>query len=194
MLTIVVVMTPATIIAMLQVVVAYKFTFGAGVEKNVSEAERYLLLAAEHGNSNALHAVAVGIQNREGRARQSYQDAKEYYEKASMAGNVKSHYELATILSTGAGGVTKDEVEAFRLFELAAEQGHALSQLALGKCYDQGEFERAWKGVPRDSAKALHWLTKAAEQGNVDAMRDTSATLLHVAHATYGGYDIVGKR
>ncbi len=53
---------------------------------------------------------------------------------------------------------------AAREFRPLAEQGEALAQSRLGVMYARGE-----DGVPRDYAKALKWLRKAAVQGVAEA-------------------------
>ena len=50
-------------------------------------------------------------------------------------------------------------------FRLAAEQGDASAQSALGFKYDIGE------GVPQDYAEAVRWYRLAAEQGDASAQR-----------------------
>jgi TPR repeat protein len=53
--------------------------------------------------------------------------------------------------------------EALRWYRVAANQGNADAQLALGNLYAQGE------GVQQDYGAALLWYRKAAEQGNLEA-------------------------
>ena len=54
----------------------------------------------------------------------------------------------------------QDYTEAAKWYRLAAEQGNAVAQLAIGVMYDSG------KGVPQDSAEAVKWYRLAAEQGD----------------------------
>eukprot|EP00931_Biecheleriopsis_adriatica_P043236 TRINITY_DN2472_c0_g1_i11.p4 TRINITY_DN2472_c0_g1~~TRINITY_DN2472_c0_g1_i11.p4 ORF type:complete len:103 (-),score=28.68 TRINITY_DN2472_c0_g1_i11:8-316(-) len=54
-------------------------------------------------------------------------------------------------------GVEKDEVEAARLFRLAAEQGDADAQYNLGVMYRDG------RGVPKDEVEAARLYGLAAE-------------------------------
>ena len=71
---------------------------------------------------------------------------------------------LAAPLLVSAPAVPGAEPDAALQRLLAcAEQGDARGQGLLGFMYHQG------RSVPRDYAKALHWLRKAAEQGNADA-------------------------
>ena len=44
-------------------------------------------------------------------------------------------------------------------YRMAAAQGHADAQTAIGRCYSRGE------GVAGDPVEAVEWFRKAAEQG-----------------------------
>lgn len=57
-----------------------------------------------------------------------------------------------------------DYLKAYRLFEKAAENEEAEAYYYLGIMNDAGE------GVPQDREKALYWLHKSANAGNVDAV------------------------
>ena len=63
-------------------------------------------------------------------------------------------------------GVPRDAAEAARWYLLAADQGYALAQFALGMMHSRGE------GVPRSEAAAIRWYASAAEQG--DALAQTN--------------------
>ena len=56
-------------------------------------------------------------------------------------------------------GVEKNDAEAMRWFEKAAEMGHGQAQFNLGRCLCEGE------GVEHDYYKAREWLLKARDQG-----------------------------
>ena len=56
-----------------------------------------------------------------------------------------------------------DDVETFRNYLEAAEQGDAQAQYRLGRAYARG------LGVERNNEEALKWLRKAAEKGDADA-------------------------
>jgi TPR repeat protein len=60
----------------------------------------------------------------------------------------------------GFGGVAQDDAEAVRLFRLAAEQGHALAQVDLGRMFEHGQ------GVAQDRAEAIRLYRLAAAQGH----------------------------
>ena len=55
------------------------------------------------------------------------------------------------------------DAEGARWYRLAAEQGHADSQLAFGGLHVNGQ------GVPKDEAESVRWARLAAEQGQVYA-------------------------
>ncbi|MCH9741927.1 MAG: sel1 repeat family protein [Proteobacteria bacterium] len=59
-------------------------------------------------------------------------------------------------------GVTKDEKQALYWYRLAAEQGNAVAQAALGDYY-----EHALAGLTQDYVKAAYWYQQAANRGNV---------------------------
>jgi hypothetical protein len=60
-------------------------------------------------------------------------------------------------------GVTENDVEAAKWYRLAAEQGDAEGQFALGIMYETGA------GVPENDAEAVKWFRLAAEQGHAGA-------------------------
>ncbi len=70
----------------------------------------------------------------------------------------------------------RDNAEATKWCHLAAEQGHAEAQSALGNMYRDG------RGVPRDDAEALKWWRKAAEQRFGEA--EYNLGLLHMEGRT----------
>ena len=65
---------------------------------------------------------------------------------------------LVFMYSTG-DGVPEDGAEAVRWLRLAAERGHAFSQVSLGLMYEGGE------GVPVDLVYAYMWYNLSAAQG-----------------------------
>ena len=71
-------------------------------------------------------------------------------------------------------GVKKDESEAAKWFRLAAVQGAALSQDALGSMLAKG------KGVPKDCKEAATWYRKAVEQ-------DLLSAQMHLGELYYFG-------
>lgn len=74
-------------------------------------------------------------------------------------------------------GVPEDDIEAVRLWRLAAEQGFAGAQTNLGIMYVNGD------GVPKDDVEALRWFNIAAENGDPKAgsYRDSALMLMSPA-------------
>jgi TPR repeat protein len=66
--------------------------------------------------------------------------------------------------------------QSFNEVRKAAEHGDAKAQLALGDLYVRGE------GVAQDSAEGIRWCRKAADQGNIQALKYL-ALLLGYDHA-----------
>ena len=60
-------------------------------------------------------------------------------------------------------GVKKDDLEAMKWYQKAADQGVAEAQCYLGIYYGMGQ------GVPKDNVKALMWLTIADKSGSKEA-------------------------
>jgi TPR repeat protein len=60
-------------------------------------------------------------------------------------------------------GVAKDDAEAVRWYQKAADQGNNAGQNNLGEMYQLG------RGVAKDDAEAVRWYRKAADQGLAEA-------------------------
>ncbi len=83
------------------------------------------------------------------------------WRKAADKGSTSAMVELGVLLGTGSGG-TKDQAEARRLFERAAEAGNPRGVTNLAALSASG-------GVPSDPAKAKALLMKAAEANSAEA-------------------------
>jgi uncharacterized protein len=81
--------------------------------------------------------------------------------KKAEAGDATYQSMLGFYYTSGIGGVAKDNVEAFKWYRKAAEQGEDGAQHSLGRMYANGE------GVAKDNVEAVKWCRKAAEQGNL---------------------------
>src|SRR5690349_14904233 len=69
---------------------------------------------------------------------------------------------LSTLFLVHASAFADGRPDIQQLSELA-NNGNARAELALGVLYQSG------KGVPRDTAKAIYWYTRAARQNNAEA-------------------------
>ena len=87
------------------------------------------------------------------------------------AGNAQAQYELGIHYYDGAG-VPKDSANALKCFRKAADQDHALAQLALGRFYREGRL-----GLEKNPQEAVAWFRKAAEQG--DAWGQSELALMY---------------
>ena len=117
-----------------------------------------------------------------GRVAQAYCMVKGWERRTDMPGAARLLGELvATTASPDAQhllgdcyfngwGVQKDEAEAVRLWALAAEQGHALAQYALGWCYRYGRG-----GLQQDEVRARQLYQQAAVQGHTEAINYLAA-------------------
>ena len=61
-------------------------------------------------------------------------------------------------------GIYMNKEKGIALIRRSAEQGYTEAQYNLGRCYYNGE------GVSQDYTQAVYWWSKAAEQGNADAI------------------------
>ena len=89
--------------------------------------------------------------------------------------NSEEQYQLGMKYYNG-DGVKKNYKEAAKLFKMAAEQNHTLSQIALGMLYMTGG-----KGIKKDISSAELWFDKAANQGNALA-QDYMGVIYEVEH------------
>jgi hypothetical protein len=98
------------------------------------------------------------------------------YKLAVDQGNAYAQYHLGKMYENGRGGLPKDDREAARLYELAADQGavglyklaadqgHASAQYYLGVMYENGHG-----GLPKDDREAVRLYKLAADQGYASA-------------------------
>eukprot|EP00746_Dinoflagellata_sp_MGD_P139265 gnl/MRDRNA2_/MRDRNA2_72747_c0_seq2.p1 gnl/MRDRNA2_/MRDRNA2_72747_c0~~gnl/MRDRNA2_/MRDRNA2_72747_c0_seq2.p1 ORF type:complete len:261 (-),score=49.81 gnl/MRDRNA2_/MRDRNA2_72747_c0_seq2:17-799(-) len=130
-----------------------------GASTEGPEARRWLLMAAERGDTNAQANVGL-LSFREG----NLEDAKAWLKRAASAGHATAQNELGMILLTGAAGSSEPNPYAGASWlSKAARQGHRMAQSNIGFCHAEG------KGVEQSPAAALYWWSEAALQGNQDA-------------------------
>jgi len=85
--------------------------------------------------------------------------------KAADNKHVPSQYLLGMFYLKGDPAIFKKDIsKGIGFLQKAAEKGHDGAQYELGKCYFTGT------GVTEDSAKAIEWFKKSAEQDNEDAI------------------------
>ncbi len=106
----------------------YYETGQAGVVKNLAEARRITILAAEAGSARAMHNLGVYYFRGEG-GPQDMAAAAQWFRKAAAQGLSESQYNLGLMYQSGSG-VTRDLSEARRWFDLAAAQGDRQAERA----------------------------------------------------------------
>jgi uncharacterized protein len=94
-------------------------------------------------------------------ANQQLPEAVSAYRKAADKGSTSAMVELGVLLAAGSG-IPKDEVQARKLFERAAEAGNPRGVTNLAALSESG-------GSPSDPVKARALLSKAAETNSAEA-------------------------
>ena len=127
---------------------------------------------ARAGDNLAKLAVGESYESGLG-VRQSLAEAAKWYREAALAGVLDAQYRLALLIEKGAAGLKPDKEAALKLFQAAANKGHAPSQLLYAQ-----KLHRA-DGVAKDDKASAKWLLAAAEQGLAVAQNDYGSMLLH---------------
>jgi uncharacterized protein len=116
-------------------------------------------------------------------ANQQMSEAVAAYRKASDKGNTSAMVELGVMFATG-NGVAKDEAQARKLFERAAEGGNARGVTNLSALSGDA-------GAPSDPVRSRALLIKAAENNSAEAQYQLG---LMYANGTGGPKDDVAAR
>ena len=103
---------------------------GKGTPQNYHEAEKWLLLAANSGHSDAQLKLAylyylIGVNGKKNPI-----EAQKWFEKSAQQGNVDAQYNLGVLYKDGVG-IKKDLVAAKKWLTLAAQQGDAAAKKLL---------------------------------------------------------------
>lgn len=140
---------------------AVRYYLGHGVKKDVQEATKWWLKAAEQGDVES--QFRVGWLYMEAN-RSDSAEAVKWYTKAAEAGHAAAQNCVGVAFCIGdRNSVKKDPAKAFYWFGKAAAQGNPEAQCNLASCYSEGI------GVDADPRKAVYWYRKAAEQGEYRA-------------------------
>ena len=83
--------------------------------------------------------------------------------RGAERGDASAQYNLACHYDYGRMGLPLDQAKARRLYQLAAEQGHARAAMNLGISHRDGE------GGPVDLKEAVRWFKAAADLGHIQA-------------------------
>jgi TPR repeat protein len=142
---------------------------GGGTRKDTIKAFQWYKRAATLGDVPAQYKMGIillkGLLGQE----KSPAEAVSYLQKAAHgadAENPHALHELALLYEapptspTGSSVISKDELQALRLFEQAAKFGYKYAQFKLGQAYEYGLL-----GCPIKARDSIIWYTKAAAQG-----------------------------
>ena len=127
-------------------------------EKAYQEAEKYFLMSAEKGNTDAMNRLGLLHANKK-----EYQEAIKWYRMAAEKGHASAMCNLAFYYEKG-NGVEKNAQEAIKWYRMAAEKGNRSAMYDLGKMYAEGN------GVEKNAQEAIKWYRMAVEKGNRLAM------------------------
>lgn len=101
---------------------------------------------------------ALGVSYIANRVRINYKNGIFWLAKAVAQGYAPAEFYLG-VLHVNGMGVPRNELEATKLFRLAAQKGDPLSQIAMGfRC------EKGYGGVIQDDGAAIQWYLSAAKQ------------------------------
>ena len=172
----------------LQYRLGWMLLHGVGAERDEAAARRWFEKAAARGNENAQYQLAKLILGNAGSTPEELSQAVERLTKLAEAGSQYAQYALGRLYRDG-GAVERNDVQAVIWFSQAAEQGHECAMYALGKLdleagnasaacrwfekaaelgnpfaqYQLGRLLLAGEGVPKDTGRALRWLSASAE-------------------------------
>lgn len=90
------------------------YSDGRGTDKNICEARKWFLLAAQNGNTSAQYELAR-ISRFAVEPLRNYEEALQWYLSAATQGHEVAQYELGQMYIQGIG-VERDEVQAHRWF------------------------------------------------------------------------------
>lgn len=116
------------------------------------------------GRGTSMCAIGDMYGNGQGVA-QDYQEARQWYERATAENNSESMARIGQLHFFGRG-VKQDYGQARQWYEKAAGQGNAAAMNDLGVLYANGE------GVPQSYERASQWYEKSAAGGNTTAMNN----------------------
>jgi TPR repeat protein len=142
----------------------YFYENGLAAMRDDKLAAQWYGKAAEAGDRQAQMSLAAEYRDGRGVAR-DFKAAEKWFSMAADQGSAWSQMNLGMLYSHGGDGIPLDYVKAVELFRKAAEQGDSYALYNLGWCYESG------LGVSKDRQQAMAWYSKAADKGNLLALR-----------------------
>ena len=136
-----------------------------GLNKKYREGIRWLKRAAESADYQYNQApYDLGSLHETGFGPDVFKDetyAAQLYTKAADLGHIEANHRLGEAYEFGQLNCPKDPALSIHFYTGAAEQGHALSQMALCAWYMIG----VQNVLEKDESEAYEWAKRAAEQG-----------------------------
>jgi uncharacterized protein len=144
---------------------------GLGVRRDDAKATDWYKLAAEHGDRDAMFALAMfRLQGRAGPP--DREAAAKWLAAASKLGHAVAAYDLALLYIEGQL-FPQDFNRAAELLRSAAQAGNPEAQYALGTLYKQG------RGVPKDMKEATRLWALASLADNTEAQVEYGIALFN---------------
>jgi cell division protein FtsZ len=137
---------------------ADRYYHGQGVRKNLEQAFRTYLKAAESGHAGAQNRVGWMYEKGEG-VPADHAAAVKWYRKAAEQGHVNAMNDLGYMYRQG-WGVPQSHEEAMLWFEQAASKYDSYAEYNMGQM-----FENGW-GVEKDMDEAVRWFRRSAARGH----------------------------
>eukprot|EP01080_Neovahlkampfia_damariscottae_P007790 gene7790-12264_t len=130
------------------------YAFGKGTEKNLEQCMKWMNLAAEKGDSDALYNIALSYYEKNNEA-----NSVHYLKLAAEQHNSYAYDLLGDFYSYGYGDIPIDIDKAIKYYELAIDQGNGNAMNNLGMIYDQNM-------LVQDKTKAFEFYNMSAEYEN----------------------------
>lgn len=118
-------------------------------------------------------------------ALRDYAKSRASFEASTAKGNAAAANELAAFYELGAGGLPKNDLEAARLYKLAADQANAFGQFNLGRFYAHGRG-----GLSKSDDEAARLLSSLPSRG-CQSRNSTSAFRMTLDEAGYKGAKVM---
>ena len=131
-----------------------------GIEVDKAEGFKWLRKSAKAGDADAMFHLAICYENGDG-CSISEEKAFDWYKEAANVNHPGAMFNLGHLYDT-----QEDKKSAFKWWKKAARLGHVGGMFIVGLLYFLGA-----DGVEQNKQEALHWLSRAADEGDdVDAM------------------------
>ena len=141
----------------------YCMYYGKGIEKNITEAMKYIERAKEGGYNAAINYIGLCYYNGRHGYPEDCQKALECFKESSFRGSENGYFYLATLYALGKG-CPKDPQKAVECYALAGTKGHIEAAYNAGRMYFFGTQ------IPKNLGAAAYSLEIAAKGEKVEAM------------------------